>query len=84
MSEWNGCERCNDFSSGIELEGCDDLPFEDAQYWRLAELIGGLRELYPIRDIVGHSDVAPGRKTDPGPRFDWSKLQSRLSTAESC
>ena len=84
VSEWNGCERCNDFSIGIELEGCDDLPFEDAQYWRLAELIGGLRELYPIRDIVGHSDVAPGRKTDPGPRFDWSKLQRRLSTAESC
>ena len=84
VSEWKGRERCNDFSIGIELEGCDDLPFEDAQYSRLASLIGGLRKSYPIEDIVGHSDVAPGRKTDPGPCFDWAKLQRRLSTVEFC
>ncbi len=84
LSVWKGRERCNDFSIGIELEGCDDLPFEDAQYSRLAALIGGLRESFPIEDIVGHSDVAPGRKTDPGPCFDWSELQRRLSAAKSC
>lgn len=71
---WRGVERCNDFSLGIELEGDDFTPFEPAQYRRLVELIGILRRTYPIEDIVGHADIAPGRKTDPGPFFDWSEL----------
>jgi AmpD protein len=71
---WNSRERCNDFSIGIELEGCDELPFEDAQYVRLVALVESLRALYPIEAIVGHSDIAPGRKTDPGPFFDWRRL----------
>ena len=74
VSSWEGRERCNDFSIGIELEGCDDIPFEEAQYQRLVELITGLRQYYPITAVVGHSDISPGRKTDPGPYFDWSRL----------
>lgn len=74
VSSWEGRERCNDFSIGIELEGCDELPFEEAQYQRLVELITCLRQCYPIATVVGHSDIAPGRKTDPGPCFDWSRL----------
>ncbi|MFZ2855204.1 MAG: 1,6-anhydro-N-acetylmuramyl-L-alanine amidase AmpD [Rhodocyclaceae bacterium] len=71
---WQGRERCNDFSLGIELEGCDETAFEEAQYARLAELIAALRTRYPIDTIVGHSDIAPGRKSDPGPCFDWQRL----------
>jgi AmpD protein len=78
VSRWHGRERCNDFSIGIELEGSDTQPFEPAQYARLAELVGTLRAHYPIRDVVGHSDIAPGRKTDPGPFFDWAALQRLL------
>ena len=74
VSSWSGRERCNDFSIGVELEGCDELPFEDVQYRRLADLIESLRRSYPIESIVGHSDVSPGRKTDPGPCFDWRRL----------
>lgn len=73
-SSWNGRERCNDFSIGIELEGCDELPFEEAQYLRLVDLIQSLRECFPIAAVVGHSDIAPGRKTDPGQCFDWQRL----------
>lgn len=73
-SSWRGRERCNDYSIGIELEGCDDQPFEDVQYHSLAALIVQIKALYPIEDVVGHSDVAPGRKTDPGPFFDWTRL----------
>lgn len=73
-SSWNGRDRCNDFSIGIELEGCDELPFEVVQYTRLIELIESLRACYPIDAVVGHSDIAPGRKTDPGPCFEWSRL----------
>ncbi|WP_301103303.1 1,6-anhydro-N-acetylmuramyl-L-alanine amidase AmpD [Propionivibrio sp.] len=73
-SFWKGRQRCNDFSIGIELEGCDELPFEDAQYLRLVDLIESLRKLYPIDAVVGHADIAPGRKTDPGPFFDWRRL----------
>ncbi len=77
---WRGREQCNDFSVGIELEGCDTLPFEAAQYARLAELVVALRRRYPeIEDIVGHSDIAPGRKTDPGPFFDWDGFRSLLA-----
>ncbi len=73
-SSWNGRERCNDFSIGIELEGCDELPFEETQYLRLVDLIQLLRAWYPIVAVVGHSDIAPGRKTDPGQCFDWLRL----------
>lgn len=74
VSCWRGRECCNDFSLGIELEGSDDLPFTDAQYDRLNTLLAALRQTYPIEDIVGHSDIAPGRKTDPGPHFDWARI----------
>ena len=73
-SSWNGRERCNDFSIGIELEGCDELPFEEAQYLRLVDLIQSLCTCFPIAAVVGHSDIAPGRKTDPGQCFDWQRL----------
>lgn len=78
VSCWNGRERCNDFSIGIELEGCDTQPFEPVQYVRLAGLIAELRTCYPIEAVVGHSDIAPGRKTDPGPFFDWQRLERLL------
>ncbi len=71
---WRGRQRCNDFSLGIELEGSDDLPFTDAQYAVLAELLAALRTAYPLEAAAGHSDIAPGRKTDPGPYFDWGRV----------
>lgn len=74
VSCWQGRERCNDFSIGIELEGCDDLPFEDAQYVSLNALIEVLTSAFPITAIVGHSEIAPGRKTDPGPFFTWQRI----------
>jgi AmpD protein len=75
VSSWQGRERCNDFSIGIELEGTDDLPYETAQYDRLASLLQALKRRYPaIAAAAGHSDVAPGRKTDPGPAVDWDRL----------
>lgn len=74
VSCWHGRERCNDFSIGIEIEGDDEQAFTDAQYERLAGLVRVLRSLHPIEAVVGHADVAPGRKTDPGPRFDWRRL----------
>ncbi|MEY3746831.1 MAG: hypothetical protein RL194_290 [Pseudomonadota bacterium] len=73
-SNWQGRERCNDFSVGIELEGSDHEPFEEAQYVRLQQLIAALKSAYPITAVAGHSDIAPGRKTDPGPFFDWSRI----------
>jgi len=76
-----GRNACNDFSVGIELEGADDLPYADAQYDRLAQLIRALIAAYPSlhrRRIVGHCDVAPGRKTDPGPSFDWQRFYGLL------
>lgn len=78
VSRWRDLERCNDFSLGIELEGCDDQAFEAIQYIRLARLIRILQRAYPIEDIVGHADIAPGRKTDPGPCFDWVRLHRLL------
>jgi AmpD protein len=78
-SSWRGRERCNDFSVGIELEGTDDTPFEEAQYRSLVDLLHSLKQQLPLRDIAGHSDVAPGRKTDPGARFDWPRLLAALS-----
>lgn len=78
VSQWRGRERCNDFSIGIELEGCDTRPFEPVQYECLAALVKVLQTRYPIEDIVGHSDIAPGRKTDPGPCFDWERFRKLL------
>lgn len=75
VSSFFGRERCNDFSIGIELEGCDAQPFEDVQYATLAGLVGALLARYPIEALAGHSDIAPGRKTDPGPYFDWARTQ---------
>lgn len=74
VSSWGGRERCNDFSIGIELEGSDETPFTDAQYQALNDLLAALRVAYPIAAVVGHSDIAPGRKTDPGPCFDWGRV----------
>jgi AmpD protein len=76
VSSWRGRERCNDFSIGIELEGADDIAFEAVQYERLNALVALLRERYPIADVTGHADIAPGRKTDPGPAFDWRRLKN--------
>jgi AmpD protein len=78
-SAWRGRPRCNDFSVGIELEGTDDEPYTAAQYRMLARLARALGRRYPIADIVGHSDIAPGRKTDPGAAFDWARLRRALS-----
>ncbi len=75
VSAWQGRENCNDFSIGIELEGCDQLPFEDVQYRVLNRLLAQLRDRYGIDAVVGHSDIAPGRKTDPGPCFDWHRVR---------
>lgn len=73
VSSWQGRSACNDFSIGIELEGCDEVPFSDRQYAALGRLARLLQRNYPIRAIVGHADIAPGRKTDPGPCFDWPR-----------
>lgn len=77
-SLWCGRERCNDFSIGIELEGADDVAFSDAQYARLGVLARALYARYPIVASVGHSDIAPGRKTDPGPLFAWDRYFRQL------
>ena len=76
VSSWQGRERCNDFSIGIELEGDDHHPFESAQYTTLNTLIALLVELHPIDAVVGHQHIAPSRKTDPGPFFTWSKISA--------
>ncbi len=78
QSVWRGRENCNDFSIGVELEGTDDLPYTDAQYAMLAALTRALRRRYRIRDIAGHADIAPGRKTDPGPAFDWGRYRHSI------
>lgn len=75
VSCWQGRERCNDFSIGIELEGCDDVPFTSIQYMRLAQVLTALYARYPtIHGVAGHADIAPGRKTDPGACFDWAQV----------
>jgi len=78
-SRWRGRERCNDFSVGIELEGTDDGDFEETQYRKLEALLRQILRVLPIRQIAGHSDVAPGRKTDPGTRFAWQRVLASLS-----
>lgn len=74
QSTWRGRPRCNDFSLGIELEGSDRQNFTTLQYQQLSALLALLRRTYPVKDVVGHSDIAPGRKTDPGPCFNWQLL----------
>ncbi len=74
QSAWRGRENCNDFSIGIELEGCDEEPYAFPQYEKLNELLAALARRFPIHAIAGHADVAPNRKTDPGPHFDWKKI----------
>jgi len=80
-SSYQGREACNDFSVGIELEGTDELAYTDAQYETLAALVRALCDAYPSLSrerLAGHSDIAPGRKTDPGPAFDWPRLRALL------
>ena len=82
QSCFDGRDNCNDFSLGVELEGTDDEPYSDAQYASLAELSRQLLAAYPAltpQRICGHSDIAPGRKTDPGPAFDWQRLYAALT-----
>ena len=74
VSSWRGRARCNDFSVGVELEGSDDQAFTDDQYAALERLAAQLVAALPLRAAAGHSDIAPGRKTDPGPHFDWGRL----------
>ena len=82
-SNYDNRERCNDFSIGIELEGSDEEQYENAQYEQLARIIQTLCDTYPklnMQRIAGHCDIAPGRKTDPGPAFNWDKLYQLLKT----
>ena len=78
VSSWKECERCNDFSIGVELEGADDVPFAEPQYETLARLTRDLQARYGTLDLAGHSDIAPGRKTDPGPWFDWARFRASI------
>ena len=80
-SSWRGRENCNDWSIGIELEGLEGDAFEAAQYVQLARLVRALSRRYAIDEVVGHEHVAPGRKRDPGPGFDWSRLARALRGA---
>lgn len=82
QSSFRGRERCNDFAVGIELEGTDTVPYTDIQYRRLASLLGALMDVWPgitADRITGHADIAPGRKTDPGPAFQWDRLRALLA-----
>jgi AmpD protein len=82
VSSWKGREGCNDFSLGIEMEGSDFEAFTDAQYETLIALARLLRQCFPnMADIAGHEDIAPGRKTDPGPYFDWARLRRGVEGA---
>lgn len=81
VSIFNGVEKCNDFSIGIELEGTDDIPYEEIQYITLARLTSTIQKHYPLihnENIVGHCDIAKGRKTDPGEAFDWAYFHQCL------
>lgn len=85
QSNFNGRSACNDFSIGIELEGTDDVPFEAVQYQQLAGITRCLMQAYPgitPKTIVGHSDIAPGRKTDPGPHFDWARYYDLIGASK--
>ena len=74
VSTFEGIHRCNDFSVGIEIEGTDFDAFDERQYAALLPLLAAIGRRYPIRAVAAHSDIAPGRKTDPGPYFDWRRL----------
>ena len=81
VSRWGGRENCNDFSIGVELEGTDTTPYTEEQYDTLRQLVAELRRRYPALSagpVLGHSDIAPGRKTDPGAAFDWRRLRLML------
>jgi AmpD protein len=83
-SMFEGREACNDFSVGVELEGTDTLPYEDSQYRALADVVAALCAAYPRLSpdrLAGHSDIAPGRKTDPGPAFDWPRARRLIGAA---
>ncbi len=82
VSRWQGKTCCNDFSIGVEIEGSDTVPFTDSQYVALVTLTIELSKAYPIVDITGHSDIAPERKTDPGPYFDWGRYREALLIAK--
>lgn len=82
-SHYRGRDNCNDDSVGIELEGLEGLEFEPVQYQRLAQLLNDLCARFPLAHIAGHEHIAPGRKADPGPGFDWSLLR-RLSRLPNC
>lgn len=82
VSRFQGRDNCNDFSIGIELEGTDHLPYDEAQYQSLGPVCAALMRHYGIQEIRGHSDIAPGRKTDPGPAFSWSKLRRGLAARQ--
>ena len=79
VSSWRGRERCNDFSIGVELEGSDDVPFAEPQYEALVALAKSLFARYGKLEIAGHSDIAPGRKTDPGPWFEWERFRAAVA-----
>ena len=83
-SNWRGRDNCNDFSVGIELEGLEGEAFEAAQYEALARLCRALRTRHPIEQMAGHEHVAPGRKRDPGPGFDWPRLRQLVGWNPSC
>lgn len=85
VSCWQGREGCNDFSIGIELEGTDTLPYTDVQYQQLVAITRLLMQHYPLQaaNITGHSNIAPVRKTDPGPSFDWARYHQALADAAS-
>ncbi|WDD98433.1 1,6-anhydro-N-acetylmuramyl-L-alanine amidase AmpD [Thalassomonas actiniarum] len=83
VSSFGEREKCNDFSIGIELEGTDEVPYTREQYQQLVCLVAKLQETYPLishNNLVGHSDIAPGRKTDPGPAFDWEYFRNCLQS----
>ncbi len=80
-SSWRGRSRCNDFSVGVELEGIEGDAFANIQYEKLGGLVRELGKTLPLREVAAHSDIAPGRKTDPGAGFDWPRLLAALSRA---
>jgi AmpD protein len=85
VSTFNGIDKCNDFSIGIELEGTDDIPYEEVQYTTLAALTMSIQKSYPLindKNIVGHCDIAKGRKTDPGPAFNWPYFYQCLQSVK--
>jgi N-acetyl-anhydromuramoyl-L-alanine amidase len=79
VSQWRGRSSCNDFSIGIEIEGSSDVPFEEPQYRALDDIIAAIGKHHPIQGVTSHSEIAAGRKVDPGPMFDWSRLAARAA-----